>query len=257
MSKKKAGKALFEVLGVGSDKGKKPLGVPGWFGPTQPAQPRPQPDAREPVRPVSERAEAPPAGKAKEPIASIRGGRLRICLNQVSAVVLFAGLIVLLLAAYQIGRYSMRLIGKPRGPAPTTPAGPVRRGSLLPVPALPSSPGGQGGQAGMLPDNPPRKKGYSYLVIQGGVPTRQEAMDIRKFLYNKGLNTTIDRMRHTQKYMIWDMRGFKDIRQISVQREIAEYVGQIERLGRAYLAAGGKYDFRQSRQTGPWMITAK
>ena len=102
-----------------------------------------------------------------------------------------------------------------------------------------------------------RQKGHSYLVIQGGIQNLKDAADIKRFLYSKGINSTIHRMKHTGTHMVKDMRGFRNVRSAQTRTTIAEYVARIERLGREYQRQGGRYDFRQSNSTGPWMVTEK
>ena len=262
VSKKKGGKALFEVLGLGSEKSKKVLGVPGWFGPSGLAQPTPRESRAAGAPPTAPMLAAPAApgapavtAESPEPILSISAGRLRISLNWVSTVVACVGLIALLLAAYRLGRYSLRRAAPP--PSANTGGG-VRRSGVAPVPG-PRTPAGlpDAGQPQMVPDDAPRTKGYWYIVIQGGIATAEEAQDIKRFLYKKGINATRHRSGETGEWKVKDLRAFKDRRDRTARREITERVEQFERLGRAYLASGGRYDFRQKQKDDPWMEPAK
>lgn len=262
VTRKKDGKSLFEVIGPGSGKSGKPLGVPSWFekgeAPASPAPPRPV-SAPPKTKPMTS---PPPAPVLGEPILSVSGGRLRISLNQISAVVALLAIILLGVGAFLLGRWT----------SPNSPAGPQgriraphnrsttrladNRPSVLPVPG-PDRNGHDRRLAGMVPNDASREKGFSYLVIQGGIQSLNEAENIKRFLYSQGIDATIHRMTHTGMYMVKDMRGFRNLRSSQTRAAMGEYVAQIERLGRNYLSQGGRYDFKQSSGTGPWMITEK
>ena len=253
MARKKDGKSLFEVMGTGASRSDKSLDVPSWFD----RGGRAADEASKASQPVSPRpVPAGPAGR-REPILSVSAGRLIISLNQVSAVVAVLAIILLGVGAFFLGRWTSQNASASPGqiqaqynPSATRPdAGPV---NVLPKP---DSPRPRPGSTGMVRDDAQRQKGYSYLVIQGGIHTLKEARDIKRFLYDKGINATIHRMRHTGMYMVKDMDGFQNIRSSQTRAAIAEYVAQIERLGKEYLRQGGRYDFKQSNATVPWMIT--
>jgi len=241
--------------------------------PEPPAQPEPQPPAQpapapapapaegtyRPAAPKPRRAPivarpAAPTGRG-ERIVSIAGGRMRISLNQVSAVVFFGGLIVLMFGAFVLGRQTAGTA--PTG-APQTAGvrpGPTgRRGGVAPVPVPPRREAPRQATAGMVPDDAARPEDRRYLVIQGGIPTRQEALRVKRFLYDRGVDATIHRMRNTGRYYIKDMRGWPVEDTATVRRQIKEYVEHIERLGGQYLASGGRWGFHQSRSGPPWMI---
>lgn len=261
MTRKKDGKSLFEVMGPGESRSDKSLEVPSWFNrgrrKASPAVVPPPGEAASVSQPV-------PLSSGPEvrrnPIVSVTSGRLIISLNQISAVVVVLAIILLGVVAYMLGRRT----------SPDASASPDRIQALrnpdvirlgdgsvkgLPVPGSP--PPGQDG-SGMISDDAPRQKGYSYLVIQGGIQTLKEAGDIKKFLYDKGVNATIHRMNHTQGYMVKDMKGFPDMRSEQARAARKEHVAQIERLGKMYQRQGGRYDFKQgSGGTEPWMITEK
>jgi len=261
VTRKKDGKSLFEVIGNDASHNDKSMNVPSWFDQT--GQKPPTDD-----RPVIERAKisppvAPPpipsgTTTRAEPILSVSSGRLVISLNQISAVVVILAIILLGIGAYMLGRMSSQNTSAspdgnqvPHNPNVLKPGtGPT---GLIPKPK-PHQPKPDGSK--MVPDDAPRPKGYSYLVIQGGVQTPKEARDIKQFLYRKGVKATIHRMTHTGMYMIKDMHGFQNIKSVQTRAAITEYVAQIERLGREYCRQEGRYNFKQSSIT-PWMITER
>ncbi|KPK80597.1 MAG: hypothetical protein AMJ81_11770 [Phycisphaerae bacterium SM23_33] len=166
-------------------------------------------------------------------------GRLRISLNQVSTVVFFGALLVLLLLAFILGRQSGLA-------AASADPGEVRSGldqGATTQPHVTPHPGPEPTSQGvrlseMVPDDYSRPKGLQYLVIQDLVWTRQEAEDIKGFLYSHGINATIERMGRTRTYRIRDTKGFQSDR----SEEAKEYKAQIERLGKEYRRRG-RYDF--------------
>ena len=249
-------------MGTSASQGDKSLDVPSWFDrggqavngasrSSAPVLPPPVPVGA--VRPESGRV--PPR---REPILSVSAGRLVISLSQISAVVVVLAIIVLVAAAYMLGRRASQNtsaapggIKAPYDPATTRPDAGGESVNVLPVPVSHQS--GTGG-SGMVRDDAKRQKGYSYLVIQGGVQTPKEARDIKWFLYKKGINATVHRSTETGLYKVKDMKGFRDIRSAQTRAEIRAHVAQIERLGRKYKSVG-RYDFKQSNSTVPWMET--
>ena len=257
MARKKDGKSLFEVMGTGASRNDKSITVPSWFdrGGRASSASGPQADGSPTVpQPTS----PPPVPSRREPILSVSAGRLVISLSQISAVVAALAIVLLVAAAYMLGRMTSQntstvpgRIKAPYNPAATRPGdGAVR---VLPMPGA-HRPGPSG--AGMVRDDAKRQKGYSYLVIQGGIDTLKEAGNIKQFLYTKGVNATIHRMS-IRKYMVKDMRGFRNIRSAQTRADIRNHVAQIERLGREYQRLGGRHGFKQSSSIGPWMETEK
>ena len=111
MAKKKGAKALFEVI---NDRGKskKPLGVPGWFDRARAAFTSARAQAEQPAQ-AAQAAYAAPApppqpaawtAPANEPMVSMQDGRVRISLNQVSAVVAVLGFLLVMSGAFYFGR---------------------------------------------------------------------------------------------------------------------------------------------------------
>jgi hypothetical protein len=102
VTKKKDSVALFEVISKSRQKrGDSDLGVPGWIEP--PEAPRQQ--AEKPSVPARQAAAIPQApSRPVEPAIGVVGGRLTVSLNYVSCMVIAMGLLVLLLAAFWLGR---------------------------------------------------------------------------------------------------------------------------------------------------------
>jgi len=181
-----------------------------------------------------------------EPLISLAGGRLRIVLTQAGSVVVCVGLVLLLAGAFALGR---------RSAAPDS----GRQGAAG-VPPLPRRPGNVALKSddGLTPDNAARQKGYHYLIIQGGLPTRQVAEDIKKFLHANKIRCTIHPMEQKHLgFMVKDMTPFKDINSPQTRRALADHVRHLEGLGKTYMEAGGDYGFTQSRDTLPWMEREK
>jgi hypothetical protein len=269
VGKKKDSKGLFELLTTGSGKAR-PLGVPGWFGQPQAAQPEPEPP---PPLPASQTMPAAPAApgrrrtEPREPILSAAGGRLRISLNHVSAVVVLAGLALMFFGAYQWGRHSARPAvaqgpdepDVPHNPAATQEVGPGRPGRVLPVPQRPG-PGeptrpGPPHLGGLTRDDAARTKGHSYLVIQSDIPTYDEAYKVKVFLHQNGVPATIHGPLRDQTFLVKDMVGFRNIRDPEVRKQIDDRVKYFHKLGQAYRRTGGNYGFRHRSDQPPYMIT--
>jgi len=252
LARKKRGKGLFEVISTRSGKSpRQQLGVPGWFGQPRPARPGQEPPSGGETEASAEASVRPePAyvrrGAMDEPLISVAGGRVRIVLTQAGSVVVCVGLILLLAGAFVLGR---------RSAAP----GPNQQGAAG-LPPLPRTRPGSGRKPddGLTPDDAARQKGYHYLIIQGGLPTRDVALDIKTFLHDNGVRCTIRPMAQAHLgFMVKDMTPFKDINSPRTRRVLADHVRRIEALGKKYMDAGGDYGFTQSRDTLPWMEREK
>jgi hypothetical protein len=269
VGKKKDSKGLFEVLTTGAGKARS-LGVPGWFGQPQAAQPEPE---SPPPLPSSQATPAAPAApkrrraEPREPILSAAGGRLRISLNHVSAVVVLAGLALMFFGAYQWGRHSVRPavaqgpeeLDVPHSPAATQEVGPGRPGRVLPVPQRPGrvepARPGRPHPGELTRDDAARKKDYSYLVIQSDIPTYDEAYKVKVFLHRSGVPATIHGPLRDETFLVKDMVGFRNIRDPEVRKKIDERVELFHKLGQAYRRTGGNYGFRHRLDQPPYMIT--
>ena len=180
---------------------------------------------------------------------STTGGRLRISLSQLNAVVLFGSLAALLVLIFLWGRR----VGEASARAARTTQAPTGRAD---------------GPAGLVPRPRParrthataathpiaagfkRQSGYNYLVIQDGIRTLQEARDIQKFLYQQGITATVERSRYTPFYRVKDTRGFKRPATAQIKAQMNQHKAQIERLGDEYRHQGGRYGFKK-----PWFET--
>jgi len=238
VSKRKRGKSLYEVVSANADKGEKaakPLGVPGWFGRAGSGAPGDQAKARPgPGAPGSPDRAGPQAQGGSRPVSalepsrvlSVVGGRLRISLNQVSALVVVVVLALLLAGAFLLGRRSAR----------TPSAGPNAGNESLTERKLPVLPRQRQEQTEQtepaIVGEPVREKGLWYLVIQVGILKAEHARDIQQFLRQapNGIETTVHRSKDTGKWMVRDLRGFKD----KNSPEAIAYKKRVEQLGEQY-----------------------
>ena len=245
-----------------------PTPAPPQVAPPAPAVPPPASVVPAPAPRVVYRAPgAPPAAPKppRPPVAQVAGNRVNLSLGPVGMAVTISASLVLLLLGFWIGRRTARpaVADQSQEQTGVQPGASTGQSNRRPGvgPTRPPSPGdGTGadaGLAGLPPDNTPRKKGASYLVIQGGLPTRAEAADIQRFLHVKGVDATIQRMTPTGMYMVLDLKAFENLGDPQVRRARDEYVKQIAALGDLYMREGGRYGFEQSSRTGPWMITWK
>ena len=225
MARKKNAKALYEVIGAESIQAGRPPRVPGWVGPAGGPEDEQAPD--------------------REPALSASDGRVRISLNQLSAAVLLVVLLGLLVTAFVWGRR----VGVRAAKAAASAAGAAGAPKVLPRPR-PGPNVGTTQPSGMVPENYQRRKGYSYLVIQDGLRGQAEGMDIKKFLYDNGINVTVHRSAVTPFYRVKDTRGFRNLSRPEIKAALAQHRAQIERLGREYQRRGGRYAF-----LGSWLET--
>ena len=166
-------------------------------------------------------------------------GRLRISLNQVSVVVFFGVVLVLLILAFILGWESgvRAASGGPEEVKGGLNQGPGAEVHVTPHPG--PEPTSQAVRLSeMVPDDYRRPKGLQYLVIQDLVWTRQEADDIKEFLHDRGINATVEPMGRTRTFRIRDTKGFASDR----SEEAKEHKAQVERLGKEYRRRG-RYDF--------------
>ena len=217
VSKKKNAASLFEVISRSRQtRSEAGLSVPAWMG--QPSEPDEAPHAQ----PVEGAPSVP------DPTISTVEGRVKLSLNYVSLLV--AGLAVLLglLLAFCLGRWSAS-----PGTVEATPA-----------PALPSQ-------------RTERVPGKYYLIIQGlqGMTDnhRSDAEDIQRFLEQEGVECDVAIWPGDPKqYVVWSCRGLDS----EIDEKAFAYVKKIEALGRKYKSQGGRYDFKQARdrngQITPW-----
>lgn len=145
MTKDKHAKALFEV--ISSTRAKHPestCALPDWM------RPGGTPLAEAPAEPAPQEPEPP----APTPVASVADRRLMISLNHVSAMVAAFGLVVLLAAAFLLGRIS----AEPAEPAelavPAKPDSAAKKAGHKPAPRT---------KEGL--DCPKLARGKKYLVI--------------------------------------------------------------------------------------------
>ncbi len=219
MSKKRNTTSLFEVISKSRQtRSEAGLGVPAWMGhPSEPA---------EVLHPQPVEGAAPVA----DPTISTVDGRVTLSLNYVSLLV--AGLAVLLglLLAFCLGRWS------------ASPGNPEAAPKLGAAPSI---------------QRTERVPGKYYLIIQGlqGMTDdhRTDADDIQRFLEQEGVASDVAIWPGDPKqYVVWSSMGLDS----EIDDEAFAYVRKVEALGRKYKSQGGIYDFKQVRdqngQISPW-----
>jgi len=185
--------------------------------------------------------------QAQEPVLSASGGRLRLSVSELGAVVLFAGLIALVVLAFLWGRR----VG--RRDAVAAAGEHAVRSAQFPVTPV-HGPGRQtlDGAANDRAAQVQRKPGYSYFVIQDRISALDEAKDIQAFLAERKVQVTIHASAVRPFYRVKDCRGFTDLSSPTVKAQIASYKARIEAYGSEYMDQGGRYGFRK-----PWMETER
>lgn len=228
MAKKKNSVALFEVISKSREKRERQeeVRVPDWVaGEAGGADPEAaaEPDARD-VAPPPAAEYAPAIGDAEIAPAP----RLELSLGYPACVAIVAGVLVLLAAAFLLGRHS----------APA---------------ALPEGDDGQvsaGVGAGKAPAAPARVKGKYYLVIQQ-LPGKsaKDLADARKIArFCIDLREPVQIIAAARYYYVWSLRPFDS----EQDTEAWAFAQKIERLGRKYHEKHGDYEFLQrKRRSGP------
>jgi len=228
--RKKDSVALFEVISkIRSGSGGANMSVPGWMInpkgregsiPEEVPVPKPKPAAKR----------APP----QEAIISTDKGRLRVSLNYVSCMVVAAGLVVLLLAAFWLGRATGGTAQGPQkaGIGDTSGEGASRVGAVKEESELPR-----------------RIAGRYYMVIQdlkgNDRATREEAHRIAKFCVDNGEPVTVN-INEEGSIVVWSLKPFRK----DDTEGTRNYAGLVEELGKRYFREYHTYDFRQPRQIG-------
>lgn len=230
MGKKKDSVALFEVISKSRQKRREAgLSVPGWMG-------RGVPGGEPPER-AEGAGEVEMPGPLPEPVVSTAGGRLRLSLNYVTALVAVVGMVLLLVLAFWVGRWSVHA-------SAANATGPDAQTANLAGEQTLTPPG---------PVTPGRVPGKYYLVIQGLQGMTQQKYDdakaIVEWLKTQDIAADIGRYRgDPEQYIVWSLDKFDS----SSSAEAKGFVETIEEFGQRYKAKGG-YDFKQ-RPGDPWFI---
>jgi hypothetical protein len=224
VARRRNAKSLFEVI---TESPRPPAGAP-------PRVAKPEggrPGGRERPAPSGETSGSPEG--------------MTIPVSQFGAVSIVVGVILLIVLAFLWGRAIGIRSARPKKPA----ALPIGPGLLSTDNAV-----ADGKYAGMVPNNFQRKKNYSYVVIQSKVRTEEEALAIKKFLYDNEINATVNPdPEHPEDFFeVKDTRGWINIYAPEVKAELKRYKRRIEGLGQDYRALGRPYDFK-----GPWEETEK
>jgi len=235
--KKRDSVALFEVISKTRAKNIEPdMGVPPWMvGGKQAAdeQPRKGP-GKQPVKPTAKPACATVkpkrgAGKGKEPLVSTAGGRLRLSLDYFTGIVAATGLVLLLAAAFWLGRATA---GVARSGQPAQ----AELGQI-------ASPMAREGPADREP-LPARTDGKYYMIIQdlqGGDELKAEALRIADYCTANGEPATVN--SYQGRLVVWSLRPFSS----PTGPEVLNHARVVEQLGQRYFKKHKTYDFRQRR----------
>ncbi len=227
MAKKKNSPALFEAISK-TRQMQKPenMAVPKWMDQRGEAAESPDDNLR---------AEQQYAG----PVFSTGAGRLDLSLDAKASLIAVLGLVVLLVAAFWLGR-----VTAPDSPGAAEAAGlpPVKTDVLDIAKKLPKSPAPK-------PAASTRVSGKHYLVIESLQGTSStdlaDAEKIRSFLATQGEQADIGKIKAGSKmvYVIWSLRPMDK----PASAEAIAFAEKIERMGKQYLALYGKYKFQQRR----------
>jgi len=226
--KRKDSVALFEVIARTREKSGKPdMDVPGWMGGQQPAAEPDQAPAPEATGPLK----VPPLQPPTEPVFRPIPQRVSFSMSYVRFGGLLAGMIVLLAAAFVLGRVT---------------AGP---GTVEPTGEQPG-PTARAGIDDTSPTGPPkpagRISGKHYLIIErlkDKTPASlAEAKKIVSFLEQNGHYADIQPLRARgggrEYWGIWSLQPFDQ----AAGPENEAFAMKIEELGRKY---PGDYRFQQ------------
>lgn len=280
-SKRKDAVALFEAISKTKPRPDANMNVPAWMqkqgdaqaaqgqtpvAPQTPGSTQPQagtpavseqaltPVPAVPAVEVRSRPEAVVAGGADEPVFSTVGGRLKLAMDYRTAGFVGAGAVVLLIVAFVLGRVSgprpaatdanvppMKPDVVQPGNKPGTTRAVVRE-QPLPPPA---------GAAALAPATPQRVKGKFYIVIQGMAgktdALKEEAFRIADFCTKHNLPADVAELG-SRSFIVWSLQPFDS----ASDPQAKKYAEEIEKVGKLYKAAGGKYDFMQRKtHNGP------
>jgi hypothetical protein len=249
--------ALFEAISKTKPKQPMNMAVPSWMtrgqqaaqvaaesapAPAFVAQAAPVPTAPIQLGELQQRA-SQLAGLAApvEPVFSADAGRLRVSLSYLSAGVGAAGVVLVLIAAFVLGRTTASPKQQQAG---ATPPGPP--------PLKPEVVRGTGGEQSHPPLTtqtiPPRVKGKWYIVIQdmlGTTPAHQEeAAKIAEFCTQNGKAASA--VLQQGRCYVLGATPFEATNDPAAP----QYAAEIEALGKKYKQQGGKYDFMQRKTRG-------
>jgi hypothetical protein len=238
VAKRKNTLALFEVISRSKEhRSQAGLDVPSWMGeergeqqpPERPSPPQPEPPKQAGAKPAARTPEP-----TQEPMVSTSGGRLRVSLNYSGAIVLGVAVVLLLGAAFAIGRATAGGGGDTK-PAVTAGAGDGAGPGEAEV-----GPGAGAAQ---------RVPGKHYLVIRDfdpGSDLEQEAGRIAAFCTAQGepaeVRTLTDRHTREPFIAVWSLKGFDEPNSQAAQN----YRRRIQALGEQY------YSQHETFRFNPW-----
>jgi hypothetical protein len=203
-------------------------------------------------------------------------GRLTVSFNTVACLVVAAGVCVMMISAYSIGRHSggskgelvpaaakpaefsatplLPALGKPKGK--TTKPEPPAIADLSRLLDKPAERQAEPGVAANSPAKPVEEETVdestaarlNYLQIESFLITRERSGDmvvkdleaVRQFLGERGIKTIA--RRHSNGYVLYSAQGFPPDRESAKQRET--FRKRIEALGQEFRRSGGQYEFK-------------
>jgi len=217
MGKRKGSRSLFEVM---SSKARRNVRVPDWMSHAtdergDPVHPPPAGEGRPAAAP--EERTVP----TREPMVGVVDGRLQLNLGYLTCLIVCLGLVVLLAGAYRLGQVTAGTGEEPRDPQETKkPDGSegANRGGH-----------GTGRQELTIRERTLQRwnRGGTFVVIQGNVLSREDAVEIQKYLHTKGYLPVVyptDNGRY-KVYDTLDTTGW-------TPSQVREYVDRLEVLGR-------------------------
>ncbi len=288
-SKRKDAVALFEAISKTKPRSDVNMNVPAWMqknaegqapqaAPADASAPASAPASTEPqatAEPATIAASAAPAAptapaaeakwrptySASTPapegkMFSTEGGRLSLSLDYRKAGFVAAGAAVLLIVVFVLGRVSN---SHPAPAAATDGNAPPMKPDVVQPGARPgtartvardvAAPGA--GTAAVAIPAGPRVKGKYYIVIQGMSgktdALKEEAFKIADFCTKHNLPADVAEMG-SKAFIVWSMQPFDSAQDPQAKK----YAEEIEKVGKLYKAAGGKYDFMQRKtHNGP------
>jgi len=269
VTKKKDSVALFEVISKSRQKrGDSDLGVPGWIEPPEAppqqaeAPPVPVRQAEAPPSPARQAAAIPQApSRPVEPAIGVVGGRLMVSLNYVSCLVIAMGLLVLLVAAFWLGRAT----GGAARVEPTEAVGTglnegKSTGETIAGGDTRPPPGAEYQETTEVTRLPKRVSGKYYLVIESikkntdaasRKANRKEAERIIEFCKQKGEPSELRSMKG--RFIVWSLTPHDSSGSEAALRH-ARFIQ--DNLGKEYFEKYKTYKFLHTKngEFAPWYI---
>ncbi len=243
MARKKNSGGLFEVISKTKEtRSESGLSVPKWMGGSQAQAEAPPPPAEAPsvlppsIKPKRPRpAPRPARAPAHKPTVFTAGRRLHLSMNFVSCAVVLASLVVLLVGAFLLGRWT----AGDGGTIQASMGEPPLKRDVVPGDGKTTS-----------TDSSTRVPGKHYLVIQnlmGNTETHKaEAFRIRDYCKEAGEHATVCSYDKDKSFIVWSLKPMDS----PTSEAAIKYAEAIEKLGNGYFQKYHTYDFRQRNRQG-------